>query len=188
MCIDTNRVFATGKSMGAGFVGKLACDAMLSARIAAFAPVSGAFYLNNAATCAPDTVPIPCYYSAGTRKGPLPILEFHGGNDTTIPYTGGGRRGSCLPSIKHWATEWAVRDGFSATPVTSQLTPAATLYQWGNGSATGVVSHIFDGANVEHDWPATVFNSDNHGLLATFNASSIIMDFFKGHLLGQTYA
>lgn len=32
-CIDTNRVYATGKSDGAGFVGVLACDEDLSARI-----------------------------------------------------------------------------------------------------------------------------------------------------------
>lgn len=32
-CIDTDRIFATGKSDGAGFVGVLACDEELSSRI-----------------------------------------------------------------------------------------------------------------------------------------------------------
>lgn len=32
-CIDTDRIFATGKSQGGGFVGVLACDEDLSKRI-----------------------------------------------------------------------------------------------------------------------------------------------------------
>lgn len=32
-CIDTDRIFATGKSDGAGFVGVLACNKTLSSRI-----------------------------------------------------------------------------------------------------------------------------------------------------------
>lgn len=43
LCVDEKRIFATGKSQGGGFVGRLACDSGLSARIAAFAPVSGAY-------------------------------------------------------------------------------------------------------------------------------------------------
>ena len=39
-CIDTSRVYATGKSNGGGFVGNvLACDPTLSKVFAAFAPV-----------------------------------------------------------------------------------------------------------------------------------------------------
>lgn len=30
------------------------------------------------------------------------MLEFHGGDDTTISYAGGERKGECLPSITHW--------------------------------------------------------------------------------------
>jgi poly(3-hydroxybutyrate) depolymerase len=52
LCIDTDRIYATGKSEGGGFAGMLACNATSSARIAAFAPVSGAFY--------PGTSPTIC--------------------------------------------------------------------------------------------------------------------------------
>lgn len=44
LCIDTDRYYATGKSEGGGFAAMLACNATSSARFAAFAPVSGAFY------------------------------------------------------------------------------------------------------------------------------------------------
>jgi poly(3-hydroxybutyrate) depolymerase len=43
-CIDSSRVYAAGKSNGGGFTNLLACDAAASKRIAAFAPVSGAYY------------------------------------------------------------------------------------------------------------------------------------------------
>jgi len=42
-CIDTSRIYATGKSNGGGFVGNvLACDPALSKEFAAFAPVVSA--------------------------------------------------------------------------------------------------------------------------------------------------
>jgi polyhydroxybutyrate depolymerase len=44
LCVDTSRFYATGKSEGGGFAGMLACNETSAARIAAFAPVSGAFY------------------------------------------------------------------------------------------------------------------------------------------------
>jgi poly(3-hydroxybutyrate) depolymerase len=43
-CVDTSRIYASGKSEGGGFAGMLACNETSTARIAAFAPVSGAFY------------------------------------------------------------------------------------------------------------------------------------------------
>ena len=189
MCIDTDRIFATGKSLGGGFAGVLACDAIMSARIAAFAPVSGAFYITTSGTCVPETIPIPCFASAGKRKGPVPILEFHGGSDATIAYHGGSRKGACLPDIIHWATEWAVRNGFPAADATRSLTDAgAVVHEWGSGLAKGVVTHIFDGPNIQHDWPSTAVNADNIGSpLASFNATPIILDFFRAHWLGMAY-
>src|SRR6187402_618572 len=73
-------------------------------QIAAFAPVSGAFYVpgSSADNCSPQTITIPCK----PGRNPLPIIEFHGSNDTTIPYSGGPRRGECLPTIPHWVREW----------------------------------------------------------------------------------
>jgi polyhydroxybutyrate depolymerase len=42
LCIDAQRIYATGYSMGGGMAGLLAC--VLAKCIAAFAPVAGAFY------------------------------------------------------------------------------------------------------------------------------------------------
>ncbi|KUI64826.1 Feruloyl esterase B [Cytospora mali] len=190
-CIDTDRIFATGKSQGGGFVGVLACDEALSRRIAAFSPVSGAFYISDYGdVCDPETVSVePC----NPGRDDIPILNFHGKADKTIKYDGGTRRGACLPAIPHWVQTWAERDGLGLDNETSNLPLAAedstaVRYEFGNGTARGLVTHVMDGKNIGHDWPSTQANSDNlesgHHL-ASFNASSLIIDFFNAHPLSR---
>jgi poly(3-hydroxybutyrate) depolymerase len=154
--IDITRIYATGKSDGAGFCNVLACDPVLSNRFAAFAPVSGAFYSKNTSTCVPATVAITC--NPGRSK--IPMLEFHGGKDSTIPYVGEGRKEECLPSIPHWAQSWAARDGLSLTNQTTDMkgTNDTFIYQFGSGLEFGLVTQIFD-KSIAHDWPSTVSNS-----------------------------
>jgi poly(3-hydroxybutyrate) depolymerase len=79
-------------SNGGGFVGTLACSAE-GGEFAAFAPASGSFYtdvngLNNG--CSP-------------ARSPLPILEFHGGADKSVNYTGGVGEGGLEPPIPDWS-------------------------------------------------------------------------------------
>ncbi|KAL7929728.1 carbohydrate esterase family 1 protein [Trichoderma chlorosporum] len=179
-CIDPARIFATGKSDGAGFCNVLACDKTMSSRIAAFAPVSGAFYINTS-PCAPDTVKIPCNPS----RHDIPFLEFHGGNDTTINYQGGGRKQECLPSISHFIQQWAARDGLSLHNVTTPISSNTSSYKYGSGANFGLIEHIYD-AVIGHDWPSTVPNADNQAAghhIASFNATPIILEFFKQHPL-----
>lgn len=176
-CIDTSRIFATGKSDGGGFCNVLACDADLSKRIAAFAPVSGAFYIDTS-PCRASTVKIPC--NAGRTN--IPFLEFHGGNDTTIAYKGGARKGECLPTIPHFIQEWAVRDGLGSKNTSSSVAADTTLYKFGSD---GLVRHIYNSV-IGHDWPSTQLNEDNKRNghhVASFNATPIILDFFNSHSL-----
>lgn len=155
-CIDLDRIFATGKSDGAGFDGVLACDENMSKRIgehsfkltqkhrlhlelrhktssAAFAPVSGAFYTPNAAdnTCDPTTTPnnpaITPLLSCTPGRTNIPMLEFHGLADATIAYNGGVRREACLPTIPHWIQTWAQRAGLGAANSSSSV-PGALEY------------------------------------------------------------
>lgn len=114
-CIDKGRILASGMSNGGGFVGNiLPCDPALSLRFAAFAPHSGAFYTNSTeAQCtgtAPQTVLTNSLVRGTCQPGRsnIPIIEIHGDTDGTISYTGGGRRGYCLPDIQHWASDWSV--------------------------------------------------------------------------------
>ncbi|KAL1739577.1 hypothetical protein HDZ31DRAFT_49150, partial [Schizophyllum fasciatum] len=44
LCVDQLRVYATGKSNGGGFTNRLACNANVTTRFAAFGLISGAYY------------------------------------------------------------------------------------------------------------------------------------------------
>ena len=167
-CIDTSRIYAAGKSNGAGFTGVLACDADATKRIAAFAPVSGAFYLN-----ADQELP-PCNPS----RLPIPIMEFHGFKDTTIPYAGGeNTRGNAnSTNIVTWVDDWAKRDGFEvAANKTSYLcsgTNKVTRYSWNE-----TVVH-YNYTNLFHDWPSSFPNGDTDKYLTCeeAEATSIILE------------
>lgn len=146
-CIDVNRIYATGKSQGGGFVGVLACDSDMSTRIAAFSPVSGAFYQPDfESVCDANTVDIEC----DPGRSNVPILDFHGLADTTISYYGGSRRGVCLPTIPYYCQFWADQDCLAGPNKTSSVPGAlpnstAVRYEWGSGRKEGLVTHIMDG-------------------------------------------
>ncbi|KAI1073695.1 carbohydrate esterase family 1 protein [Whalleya microplaca] len=183
LCVDNRRIFATGKSQGGGFVGRLACDSQMSKRIAAFAPVSGAYYIteiSKKSECHPETVKVPCNAS----RTDIPIMAFHGGNDSTIAYHGDFRSGACLPDVSSWARQWALRDGLDGTPVNTTIPEAANgmIMRYGNG----LVTLVYDGDDIGHDWPSKTKNADNEReghVLAKFNASDWIMKFFREHSL-----
>lgn len=178
--IDKSRIWVTGKSDGGGFANILACDSQLSARFAAFAPVSGAYYIDEL-PCYPSQVQFPCNPS----RPDIPFLAFHGGNDTIISFQGGERKNECLPSIPHFIQEWARRDHLdSRKNSTKHLTSDTVAYSFG---PTGLVRLVYD-AVIGHDWPSTVPNDDNQQvghILASFNATPIIMNFFHQHILTQ---
>lgn len=110
------------------------------------------------------------------------MIEFHGGADTTVAYDGGERKGACLPGIRHWVEEWAIRDGLSTEAETSELSddaPNTTIFKYGGG----LVSHVY-APDVEHDWPSTQENDDNQDSApAEYDATPIILTFFDDHPL-----
>lgn len=180
-CIDTNRIYAAGKSNGGGFTNMLACDSQLSTQIAAFAPVSGAFYVPGSTDtdCQAQTITIPC----NPGRNSIPVIEFHGRADKTIPYSGGGRRGECLPTIPHWVREWSKREGYGLKNKTTSLYDGkVTKYEYGGDAGKlGIVTHYLT-IGLGHDWPSTQPNDDNsHGTY--YNATPIIMDFFRKYTL-----
>ncbi|KAF2031441.1 alpha/beta-hydrolase [Setomelanomma holmii] len=170
-CIDTSRIYAAGKSNGGGFTGLLACDSVASTRIAAFAPVSGAFYLDK------NQQPAPC----NPGRKPVPLMEFHGFKDTTIKYAGGDNtRGNAnSTSIVTYVDNWAKRDGFSVNAnETSYLCSGkkkVTKYSWDD-----VVVH-YNYTNLYHDWPSSFANGDTENALTCVEAeaTSLILEWFK---------
>lgn len=172
-CIDPSRIYAAGKSNGGGFTGLLACDSKATERIAAFAPVSGAFYLDNNTNELP-----PC--NPTTTRDVIPIMEFHGLKDDTIDYTGGpNTRGNANSvNIPLWVDGWATRNGFKINANISialcKKNRRVTRYSWNDT----VVHYAF--SNLYHDWPSTFANGDtNLTTCADADATSVILEWFK---------
>ncbi|WP_226359613.1 PHB depolymerase family esterase [Pseudonocardia sp. ICBG1142] len=159
LCVDPGRVFATGKSNGGGFTEILACR--MSDRIAAIAPVAGAYYRAGEPPC---------------RLGrPVPALFVHGTGDATIPYTGDADRG--LPAIPAKVAEWVARDGCRARPQTRRIEPDVTIATWRGCRDGARVAHVaVDGGG--HTWPGATAYSGGGVTTQTVRATALIGDFF----------
>ncbi|KAF7186644.1 Feruloyl esterase B [Pseudocercospora fuligena] len=174
-CIDTGRIWAVGHSNGGGLVNVMACDPTLSTKITAFAANSGAFYTN-------FTDGDPKTIDTGTTtqgeclpaREHIPFIEFHGTDDDVVEYEGADDHSSygirVLPDIQHWASSWAVRDGYSIDNVTSRPDDDVKVYQWGGPDNLGVVTHYRLNSWI-HDYARKSAG-------APIDATPIIMEFF----------
>ncbi|RYP76555.1 hypothetical protein DL769_003614 [Monosporascus sp. CRB-8-3] len=178
-CVDPSRVYATGMSQGGGFAGRLACSAEMSARIAAYAPVAGAYYqkqVDEEAACEPATVEIDCEsMRRKDRRTSVPIMAFHGGSDDTIRYEGGFRNGACLPAVRHWIDHWVEAEGLRGTLVNDTIggSHGGVIMRYGGG----LVTLVYAGDDVGHVWM-----SRSNGV-SNFEASEWIMGFLRSHRL-----
>ncbi|GAA2107682.1 alpha/beta hydrolase family esterase [Actinomadura alba] len=163
LCVDRRRVYATGKSNGAGFTGVLACRS--ADRIAAIAPVAGAFYPTGE-ECHPSR--------------PVPVIEFHGTADVTIPYAGDADRG--LPAIPDWAAAWADRDGCRTGPLQQTIEPDITVSRWVGCDRGTQVSHVaVTGGG--HTWPGADIYSGGGVTTQTIEAHEVLWQFLRRHRL-----
>ncbi|KAJ7722057.1 hypothetical protein DFH07DRAFT_972068 [Mycena maculata] len=189
LCVDPKRIYASGMSNGGGFVSVLpifhhpipkaahrqvnllACSADMAAKFAAFAPVSAALYSGTHpfAACSPGRA--------------IPLINFHGTADKTIPYD--GRNSSNIadntPPIPQWREAWAVRNGCDASAPSNVSRPydgvVETTWACGAGSnATAVKAFEIEGGI--HRWPSLAET--------TFDATpEQIIPFFSQHILAQ---
>ncbi|KXT14916.1 hypothetical protein AC579_3057 [Pseudocercospora musae] len=172
-CIDDNRVYASGKSNGGGFVDTLACSDN-GDEFAAFAMASAALYT--------DTREGSC-----TKK--RAVLESHGDEDSTIPYhpTKDGSGGP-LPDIDKWVSWWGQRTcGSGAMPVNSGDLGGYNTTCYSCGDYSDVISHyqIFD---LGHCWPSSTSSnwdaSDHYDqttrkcLDKALDYTPVVLDFF----------
>lgn len=162
-CIDPARIYATGFSNGGGMTSVLACR--LSDRIAAFASVSGSYFVPEGG-CHPDRA--------------IPFLEFHGTDDGTVPYD--GNRSTHLIGAAQWAQSWATRDGCTAEQI-DVLADGVTKYAWSDCLGGAEVIH-YRIARGQHVWPGSLFLNPHlaPGDLSV-DATTLIWSFFAAHPL-----
>jgi polyhydroxybutyrate depolymerase len=163
LCVNPYRIYATGFSNGGGMTYVLACK--LSARIAAFAPVSGS-YIPPDGGCDP------------TR--PVPIMEFHGTADPVVPYYGNIMKNE--PPIDLWLQDWATRDACTKGPISFYKQGKVTGAEW-TDCRDGVTVIGFRIQGERHIWPLVKFNIHTGTGTYPSSASSVIWSFFKTHPL-----
>ena len=92
LCVDLDRVFATGMSNGAMLVHRLGCD--LSGRFAAIAPIVGT--IAKGFSCAPGSDP------------PISMINFYGTRDQVVRFDGEpGEDGFMYTPTSQVMAEWA---------------------------------------------------------------------------------
>jgi dienelactone hydrolase len=169
-CIDEDRIYASGISNGGGFVANvLACDATASAKFAAFASASGAYYQSTTQDkCDAKQVPIVC----NNNGAKVPLIATAGGKDKVIPYDGGARRKSCLPSVEHFMTAAAQRNGLGAASSQSKVNNSDVVhYSYGKDAGAGMVQFYYI-PDMGHTWPTG--DEKTH-----VSATNVFMDFFN---------
>jgi len=157
LCVDTRRVFATGKSQGGFMSSWLGCVAPDA--VAAIAPVSG-------------------MYEPTGNCAAIPIMQFHGQADSLIPFAGGhvlvlGNFAGAVAVMD----KWAATNGCTGTPETTQITPHVKRVTYRDCKAS-TVQYITDAG---HTWPGTRVREGDNSTPADLAASELIWDFFKAH-------
>ncbi|KAF7296259.1 Carbohydrate esterase family 1 protein [Mycena chlorophos] len=184
-CVDNSRIYATGISIGGGFVDTIACSPV-GDNFAAFAPASGSFYtdagagVNGAAPCTP-------------ARSPMPVLEFHGGADPDVHYAGGPGEGGIEPAIPTCFADmrafmhdrlgyWAERNNCpNATQVVDQqFNGTVQHYSWTCDGVEGLLQH-WKVDSMGHCWASTTLDLTEIAAgqgPTPIDASTLVIQFF----------
>ena len=173
VCIDPSRIYAAGMSTGALFTSTLVCE--LGNTIAAAVSVAG---VTHHESCEPSR--------------PMSYLAFHGTDDTTIPFRGGGETtlsgsegGEFFEQVM--PEEFAeFASDFGCTESTdSAISDSVTLTSWAGCSEDVELGfYTIDGGG--HTWPGSTVSSEIPSLGFTnmdIDATSLAWEFFQRHQL-----
>ena len=158
LCIDTNRVYMEGYSLGALMTSRLSCT--LADRLAAVAPLAGAYAVSG---CAPSK--------------PVPLLTFHGTLDTFIPYE----------PIPGQVADWATRNGCTGPAAATDVPGDAvvTITKFTYPCPAGAEVQFYSIENGGHSWLGSEFSRSIESVIGytTFaiNATDLMWQFFRQH-------
>jgi polyhydroxybutyrate depolymerase len=158
LCINPDRIYATGFSNGGGMTNLLACK--LSDRIAAFAIVSGAVHPVEGGCHPPH---------------PVSILDFHGTHDSVVPYIGNPVN-DLEPPINQWLEDWAKLDSCTNGPTTFAQQARVTGEKWTHCKEDTTIIHYRIQGGI-HIWPSLATDG------GAINATPIIWSFLKNYSL-----
>lgn len=194
LCLDTNRLYVTGLSNGAFMTSSVAC--VYSDRFAAAAPVAGI------------TDPDGC-----TFERPVPVIAFHGTEDTFIDFEGGigssvadlpapdgeGTLGDdpsadevgdaadirTSPSIPEVAAAWAGRNGCEAEPTEERVSPEVLRQAFACPPGADAELYVVEGGG--HTWPGSSFDDSITSIVGyvthDIDANELMWAFFQAHPL-----
>ena len=169
--VDPKRVYATGMSNGGMMCYRLAAE--LSDRIAAIAPIGGTMAIEKA-----------------NPKRPVPVIHFHGTDDTFVPFNGPGKdspKFMKLKSVEDSIQTWVKIDGCAEKPEIADLPDKAKdgttierkTYRHGKDGAEVVLVVIKGGG---HTWPG---QEPIVGFIGkstkNISANDLLWEFFQKH-------
>lgn len=161
LCIDRDRVYATGMSNGGFMSHRLACEA--ADVIAAIGPVAGPLGLPPD-DCQPDR--------------PIPVIHFHGTADAVVPY---GGNGFGFPSVEESLQGWADRNGCDPASTISFEMDDVSCQTWsGCDDDADVTLCTIEGFG--HCWPGQPF-CPGASSSTTIRANAMMLDLFEMHAL-----
>lgn len=163
--IDANRVYVTGMSNGAFMTYRLACE--LPEKIAAIAPVAGTMNVEN---CNPEN--------------PVPVLQLHSYEDSSIPWDGG--RGDGIsdhynPPLDSVLSAWAGHNGCVLEDTLTYSGADFDQRDWRGCTDSALVRLVIthDGG---HSWPGgTQPRGTADAPSEAVNASALMWEFFQQH-------
>ncbi len=166
LCVDEDRVFATGISSGGFMVSALACR--MPNRIAAVASVAGTVYFEDPAVC--------------RSARPVPVLAFHGSADRNVPFdfetfNRAGPRDSVVNYLRRWALR---RNGCGDTTTVTLRAPDVSVRRWTcPGAGSTELVRIQGGG---HTWPGSPFDVPSLGATTRHvSATNMAWRFFTQH-------
>jgi polyhydroxybutyrate depolymerase len=174
--VDANRIYATGNSNGGIFSQRLGCE--LSDQFAAIAPGAGTMAEKLQPACKP--------------QNPISVVQFHGTNDTLVPFNGGtaGRDGKVISvpeTISHW-----IKHNYCSQKPTVTYEPdndpndgtrvrRETYENCKKGNNIKVVLYVIEGGG--HAWAGTrgYVNPESGKVSRDISATEITWAFFERH-------
>jgi poly(3-hydroxybutyrate) depolymerase len=159
MCVDLDRVYATGFSNGSTLTNVVACHTQ--GRFRAIGAVAA------------HRFPIVC------PSGPVSVIGIHGTGDVIVPYLGGPllrRPEFWMPPVEETFTAWAQNGRCDIAPRHEEVVPDVVRRRW-TGCAEGIQVELYAIEGGGHSWPWV----DDPLYPAKIDATTLILDFFDAN-------